>query len=89
MIDIKGLDQGHVLKVLHDSSRVQGLGWLAASSVQITIDECRELLVNHSYFDYLRGKVMKIQLGGDQLDPRLYDRDNGQGAAARAIDTIR
>lgn len=37
------------------------------------------------YFDYLQGRVMKVDLAGDELDPRLYDRDNGEGAARRAI----
>lgn len=37
------------------------------------------------YFDYLKGRVMKVSISGDSLDPRLYDRDNGQGAAARAL----
>lgn len=36
-------------------------------------------------FDYLHGRVMKVDIGGDELDPRLYDRDNGQGAAFAAI----
>lgn len=41
------------------------------------------------YFDYLNGKVMKVDLGQDEFDPRLYDRDNGEGAAQRAIDNLK
>jgi len=41
------------------------------------------------YFDYLHGRVLKTAIGGDQVDPWLYDRDNGAGAAARAIDAIK
>ena len=37
------------------------------------------------YFDYLYGRVMKVDLSKDTFDPFLYDRDNGQGAAERAI----
>jgi hypothetical protein len=40
------------------------------------------------YFDYVNGRVMKVEIGGDTLDPRLYDRDNGQGAAARALEPL-
>ena len=40
------------------------------------------------YFDYLNGRVMKIDLSEDMLDPWLYDRDNGEGAAARALTEI-
>jgi hypothetical protein len=28
---------------------------------------------------------MKVDLSKDAFDPWLYDRDNGQGAAARAL----
>jgi len=31
---------------------------------------------------------MKVNLSGNELDPKLYDRDNGEGAAERAILTL-
>lgn len=37
------------------------------------------------YFDYLHGRVMKVAIGKDELDPYGYDRDNGPGAALRAL----
>jgi hypothetical protein len=40
------------------------------------------------YFDYLHGRVMKIGLNTDDLEERLYDRDNGQGAAERALASL-
>lgn len=41
------------------------------------------------YFDYLNGKVLKVDISQDEFDPRLYDRDNGENAAQRAIDGLR
>ena len=41
------------------------------------------------YFDYLEGRVMKIDLSGDTVDPRGYDRDNGQGAVQKVITAIK
>lgn len=41
------------------------------------------------YFDYIHGRVMKVNLSGDSLDPIFYDRDNGPGAAAAAIARLR
>jgi len=42
-----------------------------------------------TYFDYLKGRVMKVTIPGvddeQVLDPRLYDRDNGANAAKNAI----
>jgi len=37
-------------------------------------------------FDWLQGRILKVYLDTLPLiDVRLYDRDNGQGAAARAL----
>jgi hypothetical protein len=41
------------------------------------------------YIDYFQGRVIKTDLRGDAIDPRLYDRDNGAGAAERAVATLR
>jgi hypothetical protein len=41
-------------------------------------------------FDYLNGRVLKLDLRDDaEFDPRLYDRDNGEGKAARVIENLR
>lgn len=37
------------------------------------------------YFDYLKGRVMKIDIAPDEIDTRLYNRDNGRDAAEDAI----
>ena len=56
----------------------------------MSLEEANELLPGgERYFDYLKGRVMKIKIGGKQLDERLYDRDNGPGAAAAALDRVR
>jgi len=90
MIDIKGLDKAKVLKALYDNSRPQGVGvFVAAYADELTEEKAAELLKDQTYFDYLSGRVMKVHLDGDELDPRLYDRDLGEGAAARAIESIK
>jgi hypothetical protein len=48
-----------------------------------------EELKHGANFDYLHGRVMKVDLSGDSFDPWLYDRDNGEGAASRAIAKMR
>jgi len=37
------------------------------------------------YFDYVEGRALKVDLSGDVLDARLYDRDRSPGAASRAL----
>lgn len=41
------------------------------------------------YFDYLHGRVLKVDLNGDDLYTGLYNRDNGKGAAERIIEELR
>lgn len=89
MIDVSSHDPAAVLAALYNHSRPIGLGFLQATPEDMTTDEARELLGEPpTYFDYLKGRVMKISVGNASLDERLYDRDNGTGAAVSAIATI-
>lgn len=86
MINLKNKDKAEVLAKLYNASQPLGKGIFHFDSSDMTIEQARELLDSgRTYFDYLKGRVMKIDLSGDELDPRSYDRDNGQGAAAAAI----
>jgi len=82
MINLKGKDKAAVLMHLYNASKPLGLGFLHYNPAPMILHEEKELLKQGTYFDYLIGRVMKIELGGDELDPWGYDRDNGQGAAA-------
>lgn len=42
-----------------------------------------------TYFDYLQGRVMKIDVSENEMDTWGYDRDNGQGAASKVVEAIR
>jgi hypothetical protein len=88
MISLRGLNKAAVLVALYNNARTQGLGLLHYTPEQMTEEQAREILVNQHYFDYLKGRVMKVDLSGNNLDPRLYDRDNGAGSAQVAIDAI-
>jgi len=89
MISLKGLDKAEVLAVLYNASRPQGMGFMHYDSKPMTKEEASALLEKTTYFDYLKGRVMKVELKGDELDPWGYDRDNGQGAAERAISVLK
>lgn len=49
----------------------------------------RWLLRDYYYFDYLQGRVMKIDLCGKGIESAGYDRDNGEGAVAQIIEVLR
>jgi hypothetical protein len=86
MIDIKDMKKSEVLAKLYNASKPQGLGFLHYIPKPMTNKEAQVYIDSGmDYFDYLNGRVMKVNISGDKLDPRLYDRDNGTGAAARAL----
>ena len=87
-IDISTIDKAELLAALFNNSKTQGLGVLHFDARSISKEQAEAWLEKTTYFDYLEGRVMKVELGGDTLNPCLYDRDNGQGAAARAIESM-
>ncbi len=65
------------------------MGYLHYTPEPMPVEQAQELIdAGHTRFDYLGGRVMKVDLSGNAFNPRLYDRDNGQGAAQAAIDSI-
>lgn len=87
-IDISHLSKAKVLAALYNGSKVQGLGFLQAKNGDMSESEAEQILKDQKYFDYLNGRVMKIDLSTDELRTWLYDRDNGQGAAAAIISKL-
>ena len=89
LLNITGIDKADLLAALYNNSRTQGLGFLSAKPGNMTRDEAAELLKETPRFDYLHGRVMKVNLSKDEFDPWLYDRDLGQGAAQRVVEALR
>lgn len=61
---------------------LEGEGWTAGGDYP-----GGESLSSHPnlYFDYFKGRVMKVDLTGDVLSTWLYDRDNGAGSALSVL----
>ena len=90
IIDIEGLDKAEVLHALYHRSHVQGLGILQAIPAYTVEDARRDYEASDcKYFDYLYGRVLKVDLSKDSFDSWLYDRDNGIHAAEEAINKLR
>jgi hypothetical protein len=51
----------------------------------MSVEEARKLLEETQVFDYLQGRVLKINLSGTILNTWLYNRDNGDNAAETVI----
>lgn len=88
MISIKGLDKAAVLAALYNAARPQGMGFMRFDPKPMTVEEARGVLAQQQDFDYLQGRVMKVNLSGDEFDPQWYDRDNGEDAALQAIEAM-
>lgn len=90
-MNIAGLDKAEILAALYNYSQQQNMGFLQTRGAEgMTVEQAREEIINNKemYFDYLHGRVMKIDLRGDDLDTWLYNRDNGQGAAEAVIEAL-
>lgn len=91
-VDIKGLPKHLVFKALYDNAKTQGMGVLHYVPGPISEEDAKDAIEEYKEynlrFDYYKGRVMKVVLKGDAFDPWSYDRDNGQGAAQRAIDNL-
>lgn len=99
-VSIAGLDKAAVLAALYNASQPLGMGFLHATPHDMTVEQARELIATDAdpdyttprrglRFDYLHGRVLKVDLAGDSFGTWLYDRDNGQGAAGRVIEKLR
>ena len=85
VVDISQKDKAEVLAALYNNSHPQGLGFIQYNSEPMTVEQARELLKDTTYFDYLEGRVMKIDLSGDSVSTCGYNEYNGNGAAERVI----
>ncbi len=88
-MNISTFQKADVFRVLYNNARVQGMGILQAKKGDMSIEEAQEIIDSgQTYFDYVYGRVMKVNLKNDELNTALYNRDNGPGASERAIGTL-
>jgi hypothetical protein len=88
-VSIIGLDKAKVLAALYNGARAQGAGFIHYDPTPMSEDEASKILQHQIDFDYLKGRVMKVDLSGDEIDPWGYDRDNGQGAVEEIVSALR
>lgn len=91
MVSIKRLNKAAVLAALFNSSHPQGLGFIHYSAEPMSIEVAEEICATQTRldFDYLQGRVLKVDISGDWFNPSSYDRDNSPGAAEKAVNELR
>jgi len=96
-MNIKSINKATILAALYNRAQPLGHGFLHYDPVSMTVEKAKDIITdrgddhvamfgpqvraNRLYFDYLKGRVMKVDLSKDDLDTRLYNRDNGDNAA--------
>lgn len=100
-ISIAGLDKAELLTALYNGSQQFGAGFIHASGrLDMTVERARKIIDGSDSdgllpweakdalrlrFDYVHGRVLKVDLTGDTLRTDLYNRDLGEGAAERIV----
>lgn len=88
MVSIKGKNKAKVLAELYNYAKPQGLGFLEYDPRPMTVEEAEEILKETTSFDYLKGRVLKVDLSGDSFETWFYNRDNGEGLAEKIVSMI-
>ena len=90
-VNIKGIDKSELLAALYNNAKQQGMGFLnPQGAVKMTKEEAQGLIERSAklHFVYLKGRALKVGLGKDDMCTDHYDRDNGQGAAERVVNSL-
>ena len=90
MIETK-LADAEVLMHLYNNAQCPGptsMAWLAYEWKSMSLDEAEKIVEKngeYQHYDYVKGRVVKTDITERPLNPRFYDRDNGEGAMAQAL----
>ena len=84
-MQITDADKPRALAALYNASKPLGMGILQFTPGDMSESDAKALLEERQRFDYLKGRVMKMGFNTGELNFRLYDRDNGEGAGERAV----
>ena len=92
-INIKGLNKGLLLDAMGLGTRYNGpfafTSEFNSYISPIINSDISEKIANAGYIDRYGDKPIKTNLSGDYVDPRLYDRDAGQGTFAKIVHIMR
>ena len=93
-MNIANYDKAEVLAALYNRAKVQGIGVFRQPNGNMSKDEAQAILDADQkndrtpYFDYLNGRVMKVNLARDEVQTALYNRDNGIDAAETVLSLL-
>lgn len=91
IVNISGLDKIEVLHVLWENAQIAGIFGRVLPIIRSTqvFDRERAEGAVQGYIDDFNNRFIKCDFRSDDIDVRLYDRDNGDGAAKKLIESLR
>jgi hypothetical protein len=90
-VNIAGLDKADLLMRAFNASHQLGLGQGDPEGRQDMTKERAGELISQGYqvFDYVHGRVLKIDISGDEVRTYAYNRDVGPGVLEKIVDDMR
>ena len=103
-INIAGLDKAELFAALYNHAKPLGMGIIHYDPTPLTKEAAQKLMAagddsarmfpgmgrsERLYFDYVKGRPLKIDITSDEMDTWLYNRDQGDGAAEKIVETLR
>lgn len=88
MVSISGINKVELLKRLWENTQVASFFW-GAPIAPPNFDENMAKEAVKGYIDYFAGRPIKTDISGDMADPKLYDRDAGEGKFEMVVQSLR
>lgn len=94
-VSIKDIPKNELLAALYNNSKPLGLGMLHFDPTPMSLDDAQNMIEDLKkegrdlFFDYVKGRVMKVDITGDEMKTWSYNRDIGEGAAERIVESLR
>lgn len=99
IVNIAGIPKHELLAALYNNTFQQGMGFMhSRGAYDMTPDQAKDEIKaatrefrgkTEIYFDYLHGRVMKVNIGEDEMTTWGYNRDVGYGAAEKVVAELR
>ncbi len=78
--------KAEILMLLYNRAVSPGTSFYFSKPNPMKLEEAKEIIATgQTYFDYLHGRVLKIDLAANTLDTSLYNRDNGYMVAENML----
>ncbi len=94
-VNIKDIPKNELLAALYNNSKPLGIGIIHFDPTPMSLDDAQNMiddLKNEGrdlFFDYIKGRVVKVDITGDEMRTWSYNRDIGEGVAERVVESLR